>query len=113
MISTESSDISNRPTIAADSSGNLHLAWRDHTNYKGSGIDRDVFYKNKIFIIPPKFPLVVIKIIIGAIAGGIVGAFIFVKYKRSRKNAQKQRSEVKSKTIPEVQRNYHLISFIH
>jgi len=46
VISTESTSISANPSVVADSSGNVHIAWRDTTNYLGCGIDSDVFYKH-------------------------------------------------------------------
>jgi ribosomal protein L31 len=45
VISTESTDFSSIPTIAVDGSGNVHIAWQDHTDYGGSGTDLDIFYK--------------------------------------------------------------------
>jgi len=45
VVSTESTDDSIDPTIAADGSGNAYIAWDDETNYSGSGTDRDIFYK--------------------------------------------------------------------
>ncbi len=45
IISTESTDISKRPSIAVDVSGNVHIVWGDETDYGGSGTDRDIFYK--------------------------------------------------------------------
>jgi len=45
VVSTESTDGSLSPTIAADGSGNIHFAWDDYTNYGGSGGDYDIFYK--------------------------------------------------------------------
>ncbi|MBA7683186.1 hypothetical protein ES703_91546 [subsurface metagenome] len=45
VVSTESTSHSGVPTIAADDSGNVHLAWYDKTNYGGSGTDEDIFYK--------------------------------------------------------------------
>ncbi|KKN23103.1 hypothetical protein LCGC14_0908350, partial [marine sediment metagenome] len=47
VISTESTGDSNWPTIAADGTGNINMAWLDLTVYGGSGIDRDIFYKFK------------------------------------------------------------------
>ena len=45
VVSTESTSVSFDPTIAVDGSGNVHIAWRDSTNYGGSGGDYDIFYK--------------------------------------------------------------------
>ncbi len=46
IVSTESTGRSNNPTIAVDKT-NIHIAWYDNTNYNGSGIDSDIFYKTK------------------------------------------------------------------
>jgi len=49
VVSTESTyGPSAGPTIAVDSSGNVHIAWMDSMNYGGSGIDLDIFYKKLI-----------------------------------------------------------------
>jgi len=49
VVSTESTDQSSSPTIAVDSSENVHIAWADDsTNYGGSGMDEDIFYKKLI-----------------------------------------------------------------
>jgi len=45
VVSTESTAASFDPTIAADGSGNVHVAWQDPTDYGGSGTDSDIFYK--------------------------------------------------------------------
>ncbi len=45
MVSTESSGGSWDPSIAVDALGNAHIVWADNTDYLGSGIDRDIFYK--------------------------------------------------------------------
>ena len=45
VVSTESTSSCIKPTIAADSAGNVHVAWDELTNYGGSGIDSDIFYK--------------------------------------------------------------------
>ena len=45
VVSTESTSNSFDPTIAVDSTGNLHVGWGDETNYGGSGADTDIFYK--------------------------------------------------------------------
>ena len=44
VVSTESTDTSYPPTIAVDVEGNVHIAWRDQTDYDGSGTDQDIFY---------------------------------------------------------------------
>ncbi len=46
-VSTESSDFSEAPAISVDSSGNIHVVWRDKMDYMGAGIDEDIFYKQK------------------------------------------------------------------
>jgi hypothetical protein len=48
VVSTESTGDSEAPTIAADGSGNVHIAWHDYTDYGSSGTDRDIFYKRFI-----------------------------------------------------------------
>ncbi|MHA1218621.1 MAG: hypothetical protein ACTSO5_08060 [Candidatus Heimdallarchaeaceae archaeon] len=45
VISTESTDTSNYPSLAVDAFGNVHITWQDITNYAGSGTDLDIFYK--------------------------------------------------------------------
>jgi len=45
VVSTESTGTSIEPAIAVDSSGNIFMAWLDYTNYGGSGIDIDIFFK--------------------------------------------------------------------
>ena len=37
---------SKTPDIAAEGSGNVHVAWYDKTNLEGSGTDADIFYAN-------------------------------------------------------------------
>jgi len=46
VVSTESSDISYQSTLDATSS-NVYVAWKDMTDYGGSGVDADIFYKNR------------------------------------------------------------------
>ena len=59
VVSTESTGASNYPTIAVDGSGNVHIAWRDVTDYGGSGAaDWDIFYKK--FISSPLNPSIII-----------------------------------------------------
>ena len=48
VVSTESTGDSDYPSLAVDSDGNIHVAWRDYTDYGGAGTDVDVFYKAKI-----------------------------------------------------------------
>ena len=47
VLSTESTDgvAAYNPTIAVDSADNLHVAWRDTSDYLGAGSDWDIFYK--------------------------------------------------------------------
>lgn len=45
VVSTESTSNSYNPSLAVDSSGNVHIAWHDYTNYAGASTDRDIFYK--------------------------------------------------------------------
>ena len=45
IVSSESSSTSMNPTITTGSSGDIHIAWQDATDYLGSGTDMDVFYK--------------------------------------------------------------------
>ncbi len=45
MVSTESTGNSRNPSLAVDSSGNIHVAWHDYTDYGGAGTDADIFYK--------------------------------------------------------------------
>lgn len=44
VVSTVSTEESRSPSLALDSSGTIHVAWRDDTNYGGSGTDKDIFY---------------------------------------------------------------------
>ncbi len=46
VVSTESTQHSDYPTIVVDGSGNVHIAWYEETNYGGSGTDSDIFYKS-------------------------------------------------------------------
>ena len=43
VVSTESTSESSLPVISINNSGNVHVAWRDSTNYGGSGTDSDIF----------------------------------------------------------------------
>ncbi|MCE7748125.1 MAG: hypothetical protein GPJ51_06990 [Candidatus Heimdallarchaeota archaeon] len=45
VVSTESTAYSAYPSLAVDSTGNIHIAWYDVTDYAGSGTDGDIFYK--------------------------------------------------------------------
>ena len=45
VVSTESTSNSVESSFAIDSAGNIHLAWRDHTDYDSAGTDPDIFYK--------------------------------------------------------------------
>ena len=45
VVSTESTSGSYNPSLAVDSTGNIHIAWWDYTNYALSGTDADIFYK--------------------------------------------------------------------
>ena len=54
VVSTESTSVSYRPSLAVDSAGNVHIAWQDFTNYAGAGTDMDIFYKQ--FTGPPTAP---------------------------------------------------------
>lgn len=47
VISTESTRPSERPGIATDGNGNVHVVWEDYTSYSGSGgeYELDIFYK--------------------------------------------------------------------
>jgi parallel beta-helix repeat protein len=48
VVSTESTDDSYYPSLAVDSSGNIHIAWHDQTDYGDSGTDNDIFYKKYV-----------------------------------------------------------------
>ncbi len=45
VVSTESTNHSIYPSLALDSTGNVHITWQDYTDYAGSGADIDIFYK--------------------------------------------------------------------
>jgi len=47
VVSTESTGDCRLPFLDVDSTGTIHMAWWDETNYSGSGSDVDVFYKKK------------------------------------------------------------------
>ncbi|GAH33309.1 unnamed protein product, partial [marine sediment metagenome] len=45
VVSTESIGVSYDPSLAIDTVGNIHIAWQDYSDYLGSGISWDIFYK--------------------------------------------------------------------
>jgi len=47
VVSTESTDTSWWPSLMVDGDGTVHVAWKDWTDYGGSGSDHDIFYKYK------------------------------------------------------------------
>jgi hypothetical protein len=47
VVSTESTNFAYRAILAVDDNGTVHIAWKDKSNYSGSGRDWDVFYKKK------------------------------------------------------------------
>ena len=47
IVSTESTLDSEYVSIAVDIYGNVHFTWFDESMYAGSGIDQDIFYKQK------------------------------------------------------------------
>jgi len=47
VVSTESTDGSEYAEIAIDSENNIHIVWKDFTDYDGAGTDWDVFYKQR------------------------------------------------------------------
>lgn len=47
LVSEGSSGFSEVPVIATDPSGTVHIAWRDGTDLLSSGIDSDIFYRQK------------------------------------------------------------------
>ncbi|MHA1620526.1 MAG: hypothetical protein ACTSVO_00175 [Candidatus Heimdallarchaeaceae archaeon] len=46
VLSTESTSASSKATLVTDMTGEIHVAWEDLTDYSGSGVDQDIFYKN-------------------------------------------------------------------
>ncbi|RLI63593.1 MAG: hypothetical protein DRO67_05505, partial [Candidatus Asgardarchaeum californiense] len=48
LVSTESTGVSYRPSLAVGTDGVVHIAWCDGTDYSGSGPDPDIFYKKKL-----------------------------------------------------------------
>ena len=53
VVSTVSSDDSYRSSLAVDTSGNVHIAWADDTDYLGCGTDTDIFYRNLVVLDAP------------------------------------------------------------
>jgi len=47
VISTESTNFAYRAILAVDDNGTVHIAWKDKSDYSGSGRDWDIFYKKK------------------------------------------------------------------
>lgn len=45
VISTDSTDYSDRASLAIDMEGNVHITWDDENEYLGSDSDLDVFYR--------------------------------------------------------------------
>ncbi|MHA1552334.1 MAG: hypothetical protein ACTSQC_10370 [Candidatus Heimdallarchaeaceae archaeon] len=45
VVSTESTAGSSSPSFIIDSANNFHVTWQDITDYLGSGVDSDIFYK--------------------------------------------------------------------
>ena len=45
VVSTESASNSWDASLAVDTSGNVHIAWNEQTDYSGSGSDYDILYK--------------------------------------------------------------------
>ena len=87
VVSTESTSYSIWPTLAADGSGNVHIAWCDGTNYGGSEADNDIFYKKFIYLIteeelPPGIPGYPVELIIISLLIGI--GIITILYKSKR-----------------------------
>lgn len=46
VVSSESTDVSESPTITNEESGLIHVVWEDDTDYNGAGTDDDIFYKS-------------------------------------------------------------------
>jgi len=47
VVSIESPDISHQSSLYVDVDGVVHVAWKDYSNYGGSGNDIDIFYKER------------------------------------------------------------------
>jgi len=45
VVSTESKGSSSSSSLAVDSAGNVYIAWRDVSDYSGSGTDSDIIFK--------------------------------------------------------------------
>ena len=45
VVSTESSSYSLEPSMIMDCNANIHITWRDKTDFDGAGSDNDIFYK--------------------------------------------------------------------
>ncbi|OLS29523.1 MAG: hypothetical protein HeimAB125_22230 [Candidatus Heimdallarchaeota archaeon AB_125] len=56
VVSTESTDGSNYPSLIIDSNFRIHVAWRDQTNYTNCGTDWDIFYKQAYLLLLPTTP---------------------------------------------------------
>jgi hypothetical protein len=48
VVSTESTDDSNVPSLAVGSDGTVHIAWQDWSDYGAAGTDSDIFYKKYV-----------------------------------------------------------------
>jgi hypothetical protein len=48
VVSTESIDDSEFPSLAVGSDGTIHIAWEDSTDHMGAGADEDIFYKRYV-----------------------------------------------------------------
>nr|MDO8119223.1 hypothetical protein [Candidatus Sigynarchaeota archaeon] len=47
VVSSESTGSSLQPSISLDAVGNVHVVWVDYSDYDGSGLDPDIFYKQR------------------------------------------------------------------
>ena len=47
LVSSESDDTSRDPIVSVDQSGDVHVVWRDSSNYLSAGTEYDIFYKKK------------------------------------------------------------------
>ena len=45
LISTQSTANSGSSELIVDNDNNIHVTWTDSTDYLGSGVDGDIFYK--------------------------------------------------------------------
>jgi hypothetical protein len=73
IVSTESTENSELPSISMDSSSNVHISWRDLTNYDESGTDWDIFYKQ--FVAPGIYPPELTSIVPNPSTTGIINLF--------------------------------------